>query len=319
MKSTHSILIVVLLAFLSGCRQSPEEAAKHTAANYLSHNNFSAALQTVDLYLQHNPSSQTMQVLRLVILLQAEQYGDAERYLKTLPAEHHARYIQALLDESEGAVRAGALHLIVNLRIHIPIQRFIAATDDPHPDVRRWAGVALGQTKSPHAVRPLFRLLQDDNWHVRAEAAKAFAVMREPRAVGWLMQLAGEADAYVRECVIHALAELTTDQTRPLLVAGLQQRSTGHRTGVAAALALTGDPRALPALVAATHLRRTEDRLTAAEYLAVFDAPEAAVALRQLAADSNEKVRAAAARSLKRIETRKESRNFPAPPFDIPL
>ena len=60
---------------------------------------------------------------------------------------------------------------------------------DLGPKGRRFAALALGETRSPRAYETLVRLLRTDpSWQVRADAAEALGTLGDRRAIGPLRE-----------------------------------------------------------------------------------------------------------------------------------
>lgn len=76
------------------------------------------------------------------------------------------------------------------------------------PDVRRYAVYALGEMKSPEAVKPLIELLKDTDPGVRRYAVYALGEMKSPEAVKPLIELLKDADPRVRGYAAHVLREI---------------------------------------------------------------------------------------------------------------
>jgi HEAT repeat protein len=144
---------------------------------------------------------------------------------------------------------------------------------------------------NPAAIKPLFRLLSDDNWFVRAEAAAAIGKLGDVRAVGWLVQLLADPDGNVRYSAARALYELATEAARPLLKRALEFAAPAQQFGIAVALARIHDPAALQPLAEAVQNKDPEIRRLAARSLGECGLVEGTNALTVLLTDTDPAVR----------------------------
>jgi len=176
--------LVVVLMLLVGCQRTPEQDAVRTANAFLKNNQLSAAMTAVESCLKQHPDSIELLRLRVLILLRANQLDEAATALSGLPADDPV--IAQALHHRDPMVRAGAAKLIADLSLPISCRVLIGGMDDAMPEVRRYCARALGGRQNCHALRPLYRALQDDNWFVRAEAADALGKLGDPQAAGWL-------------------------------------------------------------------------------------------------------------------------------------
>lgn len=80
----------------------------------------------------------------------------------------------------------------------------------PHPAVRRDAIARLGDIREPFpdVVAALIRALGDEDWQVRANAARALGMVRATTASAELAKLFEDSHEYVRFCAKQAFAEL---------------------------------------------------------------------------------------------------------------
>lgn len=126
-----------------------------------------------------------------------------------------------------------------------------------HPDVRRYAAIALGELRDRRAISSLIRVLQmDTDVRVRKAAAYALRWMGSAAPIDPLVHAlqSEHDDVAVRGTAAESLGEMGAHQALPSLIAALQDSSAEVRFWSAFALGALGDARALPALerVAAT-------------------------------------------------------------------
>jgi HEAT repeat protein len=300
-----SCLALLSALFLwTGCAVTPERAAVKKADSLLDQGQVQAAMDVVENYLRRHPNSTALLRMRVIVLLRAERPELAAQALRN-PSLSRA-LLPELLHHRDAIVRVNAAKLIADSPVSGDFHDLIHALDDPDPNVRRYSSQALGKLKNPEALKPLFRLLADDNWFVRAEAATALGEIGDPRSVGWLIQLLADDDGYVRYSATMALYELASDSSHPLLRRGLDSAGPKQRFGIAVALAKLKDPAALGPLTSAIHDTDADVRRQAAEALGECGQPEATNALTVLLKDPDPKVCRQAAESLQQLKSEKE-------------
>ncbi len=110
----------------------------------------------------------------------------------------------------------------------------------------------MGLRRNATALKPLFRLLADESWLVRATAAEALGNSGDPRAPGWLIKLLADADGYVPYKAAVALRHAASESNRDLLLHAFKVTKPKQEFPIAVALAKLGEPVALGPLVGAT-------------------------------------------------------------------
>jgi HEAT repeat protein len=153
------------LVLAAGCEKTPEQNSLRKANSYLNDNRLREAIETVESGLRQQPDSRELQrlrvVIRMVILLRAEQFDAATAAWRSLPPGDPA--MAQAFHHRDSLVRSGAARLIDERAIPIPCGELVRGLEDPAPTVRRHCARALSQKRGCDAVKPLFRALRDDN------------------------------------------------------------------------------------------------------------------------------------------------------------
>jgi len=166
--------------------------------------------------------------------------------------------------------------------------------------VREHAIDALGQIGDPRAVEPLIAILDDENWDVRAAAARALGQIGIP-AVERLITALTASNEYVRGAVAQALGQIGDVRAVEPLIATLDDENWDVRAAAVGALGQIGDPRAVESLIAALKQRDRNVRGAVAKALGQIGDVRA---VEPLISDLNHRdrdVRAAAAEALDRL------------------
>jgi HEAT repeat protein len=281
---------LILIVLLAGCAKSPERAALDKANAFLDTGHIQAARDTVEYYLRQHPNSAPLLRMRVVVLLREQQLDQAALAIQQVPAGRSI--LPELLRHRDRVVREGTAKLISDQPTANDFHELVRATDDPTDFwVRGYCAHALGKLGNPAALKPLFRLLTDDNWFVRAEAATAIGKLGDVRAVGWLVQMLSDPDGNVRYSVARALYELATEPARPLLLRALGSAGPAQKFDIAVALARIHDPAALKPLDDAIQNKDPEVRRLVARSLGECGLPEGTNALTVLLGDTDPTVR----------------------------
>jgi len=288
-----------MFVLLIGCKRSPEQAAVKTANALLDEGHIKTALTLVDESLLQNPDSASLLRMRVVLLLRAGDLSAASAALQKIPAGKSIT--GELLRHRDHVVRANAARLIAEEPDPNDFAEIVRAAEDSDPDVRRYSAHALGLLGNTAAIKPLFRLLSDDNWFVRAEAVSALGKLGDHRAINWLVQLTSDPDGYVRYSVISALSGLAGESSHSLLRQAFQSGGPTQQFAVAVALARLRDPEALGPLTNAVEDRDTDNRKLAAQALGVCGLAPGTNALVTLLKDPDPGVRREAQASLLKI------------------
>ena len=123
--------------------------------------------------------------------------------------------------------------------------------EDPDPNVRWDAAVALGKSDSARAVKPLIKALADKNIEVRNAAAEALGKLGKP-AVDPLGRLLNDVEPGMRRLAAFALGQSTCPAAaKPLVNALKNDLSPDVRIEAATSLGTLGGATAKSALAAA--------------------------------------------------------------------
>lgn len=257
------------------------------------------ALKITERVLQQHPDSAQARRLRVYIFLKADRLDQAVAVRGELPADDSA--LSKALKHRDPYVRIGASKLAADQPTLFSFRVLAAGVDDGIPDVRRYCARALGKLGNRDAVRPLFEILQDDNWFVRAEAAASLGKLGDPRAAGWLVLMLRDGDGFVRYTALHALWDVTCESNHAVLSRALYKMSPPIRPLVAFALAKLHDPAALGPLTDGLFSDTATVRAHSAEGLGVLGVPAATNMLARVMDDPDKEVRAAAANAMEQL------------------
>ncbi|NQU11028.1 HEAT repeat domain-containing protein [bacterium] len=128
----------------------------------------------------------------------------------------------------EASVRQAVIRTFGQIGGDPQVPAVIEALDDPDPDVRRTAAVALSVLRPASAVNDLSSRADDDNPHVRAATARAMGELGDRAAVPKLVGLLRDENGYVRGAAAQALGKL------------------GDRSAVAPLIAILSGPQPTP-------------------------------------------------------------------------
>ena len=113
--------------------------------------------------------------------------------------------------------RAEAARMMGRSRSPMAIEPLVRALEDPSFRVRREVVKGLGETRHEEAVVPLARQLDDEESDIRPEAAEALGHIAIPDVLEPLLKAAHNPDVRVRISAIRALAGMGGDQIRDIL------------------------------------------------------------------------------------------------------
>ena len=148
------------------------------------------------------------------------------------------------------------------------VQTYIARLlNDEEWELRAASAKALGQSGSAQAVEPLCIALTDQNWHVRIAAVGALGHLKDMRAVEPLCGALADTDWYIRIAATVALGQLGDIRAVGSLCAALEDTDAPVRSSAAAALGQIGDVWAVEALCAASKDKEADVRRSAATAL----------------------------------------------------
>lgn len=298
--SKKLIAWLLTTALALGCARTPEQASLRAARQLMQEGKLQDALNVVEQSLQQNPEAPELLRLRIFILLKADRPDLASLALQRIPANDPV--LTLAIRTRDPSIRMNAAKLIADRPRSVDRSVLVAGLDDSLPDVRRSCAQALGKLRDPAAVRPLFRILHDDNWFVRAEAISALGKIGDPRAAGWLLQLLRDGDGFVRYKTALALRDVVTADQREMLLQEMNKaRDIERQLNIAIALSKFQEPAALGPLTNAAEQDDADLRRHAAAALGAYATAAATNALTKLLIDPDPDVREQAAQSLQRI------------------
>jgi HEAT repeat protein len=241
--------------------------------------------------------------LRDVRAQQARFRGAAAARLGEPPAERRDDAVEGLLvlsKDPDGAVRAIAFESLGILGASEAADVLVHAFDDPHPDARQAAVLALGRIAPEGSLGPIEALLEDRRPEMRFSAVWTLSSIGGGHATAIATALNDE-DPEVRLLAAQCLADLEAVSQTHAIAALLDDDAEAVRFGAATALAALGDPRGAPALRAA--LARPDRAFPAAIGLGDLEDRPSHEALSRLAKHRwrSPILRAAAARALVRL------------------
>ena len=288
--------LAVVIAIIAACSREPGRATARRIEELIRDNQLQEAMQTANAYVRDHPESSDFQRLRVLIALKAEQFDLAATALKALPPGD--RVLTQALTYRDAGVRSGAARFIAEQSIAIDSRTVIRGLSDSAPEVRRYSAREAGVRRERAAVKPLFRLLHDDNWFVRAEAATALGRIGDPHAAGWLAHILGDSDGFVRYSAATALREIACAENRKVLLTFFHRAQGEPQLIVALALAKLSEPSVLEKLTSAVTNSDVDLRRRVAEALGGYDLSATTNALALLSHDSDPNVREQAEHSL---------------------
>jgi len=125
------------------------------------------------------------------------------------------------------------------------VNPLIAVLNDPSPNIRAFAVVALGNIKDSRAVEPLIAVLKQPNVAVNGVQSDAFTIMPEHGP-----QIRFE-DSGLRGRAINSLGQIKDPRAVDSLVAALTDQNANVRENAGGALGEIKDTRAVEPLIAA--------------------------------------------------------------------
>jgi HEAT repeat protein len=158
---------------------------------------------------------------------------------------------QAMTDlkSTDVSVRRRATEELARLREPRSTPALIVAMSDQDPGVRAGAARALGLLRVPDGVKELTRVLREDpEPQVRQSAAVALGFIGDGSAGGPLAAALSDGDAATRLAAVQALSTLRSPAGVPALTESLKSPSQPLRRAAALALGEIGDASAAPAL-----------------------------------------------------------------------
>lgn len=179
------------------------------------------------------------------------------------------------------------------------IPSLTAKLEDPDPEVRRAAMVALGAIGDDAAVPALIEALAQEEGDLVAVAAGALGKIGARAAFEPLCAQLSHPSALVRQTVVAAINSLGHPQHTERMLALAQARDPLVREAAIRSLGYFGDPRSLDALLRACRDEAPAVRLAATDSVAFYDDPRTLATAQASLSDPVAAVRAAAARTLR--------------------
>jgi HEAT repeat protein len=203
--------------------------------------------------------------------------------------------IKELNGKKSALAKIGVIQALGNTGDPRIIDPLIALLKDENQAVRVLTVQALGNTKDPRIVDPLIALLKDESQGVRVVTVQALGNTKDPRIVDPLIALLKDESQGVRTVTVQALGEIQDPRTTEPLIAVLKG-DVSDDVRVLAALALCTDK------IATLKDKYANLRLLSAAALGNFKDPRVIDALNAALQDTDDRVRAQAAESLKKIK-----------------
>lgn len=175
--------------------------------------------------------------------------------------------------------------------------------DDEDIHVRMNAARAIGDIGGQSALPVLIGLLDHDDAELVAAVINALGSPRHAAACEPLGEIAVDLkrSGRLRELAIDSLIRIGTPQTRPWMERALGDYHNGVRSVAAFGLGKLGDPRSVPALASLADDGSQKVRANAAQALGMIGNGGARAALEKLAEDDDGEVRVTAREALARI------------------
>jgi HEAT repeat protein len=236
--------------------------------------------------------------------------------------------LQTLLRDPEPLVRSAAIYALEQAGCREALPAILNALRDSARNVRLVAVAVLGSLGDVTTVEPLIRLLNDKDWEIRRAALESLGKLGDTRAFPSVAKRLEDTDEGVREVAADALGRVGNETIVEKLVMTLVDAHGGVRQAAARTLAKiyprweTSErvQKMLPEIqgalrhrdisvqsAAASLLKRVNRPSAAGSTLALTSATDAAPLpivnlLRELLADADADVRAAAAETVGRMQ-----------------
>jgi HEAT repeat protein len=175
--------------------------------------------------------------------------------------------------------------------------------------VRSSAVLALAKVGQP-ATQAFQAALQDEDWFVRATAAKSLGQVKDPQAIKNLVNVLGDREWFVRKRAAEALSKIGEPAIEPLIDA-LKDRNGLVRERAAEALSKIGEP-AIEPLIDALKDRNGLVRERAAEVLGEIGNEKSVRPLLETFHDEELYVSARAVLAFEKVKTRSVKRGLPS-------
>jgi hypothetical protein len=121
-------------------------------------------------------------------------------------------------------------------------QPCIGLSKNQSSSIRSEAADALGEMKSPEAVKPLIGLLKDEDSSVRLYAEHGLGMIKSPQAIKPLVELLKDETSSVRDSVAHILGEIKSPEAvEPLLELMKDENSSVRRSAARAQLVVMNE------------------------------------------------------------------------------
>ena len=168
-----------------------------------------------------------------------------------LAQTHDADFMHSVIesvrkDHRHFALLSSALKLLATTDVELT-EPLSALLDDPDPDLRIQAALALGEQHHPNAVAGLVRALGDEHVNVRFQAIESLGRLRAEAALDDLLAIVQSRDFFLAFPALDAIAAIGVSRAGQDLAPLLEDDQ--FRVPVADALAALGDERTVPPLI----------------------------------------------------------------------
>ncbi|WP_240664680.1 HEAT repeat domain-containing protein [Methanosarcina sp. MSH10X1] len=186
------------------------------------------------------------------------------------------------------------------------VEPLILSLDSRDPEIRENAAITLGKIKDEKAVKPLIKLLTDQEWEVESAATNALVEIGEPAVEPLIKILQDENEnVFLQMKVIAVLAGIKDERAVQPMIQALKEKPE-LRADLGYNLGLMGEP-AIEPLIIALGNEDSSVRVRAAEALGRIGDERAVEPLTTALNDEDETVRVFAKLGLKSLEAQKKN------------
>ncbi len=175
------------------------------------------------------------------------RYAAVQGLAQTQDADFMRSVIETVRqDHRHFSLLSSALKLLTTTEVDVT-GPLTALLDDPDPDLRIQAALALGEQHHPSAIAALVRALADAHVNVRFQAIESLGRLRAEAAIDDLLAVVQSRDFFLAFPALDALAAIGVGRVGPDLAPLLDDDQ--FRVPVADALAALGDDRSVRPLI----------------------------------------------------------------------